>query len=301
MRRVGKKQLLAGVLSAAMVLGSTVPAFAAEWKRDTVGWWWQEDNGQYPTNTWRFINNNWFYFYESGYMATGWVWEGNRWYFTNSDGVMLTGWVMVDGKGYYLNPISDGTKGAMLTGTIEIDGSTYTFDASGACVTGYPKPGIAYAGNGTKLTDTGVQIRGGGASSTSTPSSETLKQEVNANLTTMIQEAESNGDVGEDKQIVSITHKNTTIEVKITEDPELRETTVEEEGTILEIADTIVDSTQAKTVQVQGGKVMTVDEAKQALEEQLGYRTLESLSPRYTVTLNTGMDNEVTYHVTINK
>lgn len=45
-------------------------AFAGEWKQDSAGWWYQNDDGSYPTNQWQEINNKKYYFDESGYMRT---------------------------------------------------------------------------------------------------------------------------------------------------------------------------------------------------------------------------------------
>jgi len=44
--------------------------FAGEWKQDTNGWWYQNDNGSYPVNCWQDINGKQYYFNESGYILT---------------------------------------------------------------------------------------------------------------------------------------------------------------------------------------------------------------------------------------
>lgn len=320
MRRVGKKQLLVGLLSATMVVGSAMPAFAAEWKKDDIGWWYEEDNGQYPTATWKFINNNWFYFQHSGYASTGWIFESGRWYFADSDCYMLTGWVNVEGKNYYLNPISDGTKGAMLTGNVEIDGVTYTFDETGACTTAAPAGITAYKADGTRVTgngpaggsstsSTGTVISGGSSSggsssggssssSSSSSSASTLKTETSKNLIENIAAAKKDGKVGEDQQIVSITQTGTTINVTLTKDED-KLGTVDNEDVILDTAKAVVDGTKATEVSVQGSKFMTVDEAKAELESQLGDRTLESLSEKYTIVLRAADGETVTYTVNV--
>ena len=41
-----------GVASAVL----SITSFAGEWKQDTSGWWYQNDDGSYPTNTWKEIN-----------------------------------------------------------------------------------------------------------------------------------------------------------------------------------------------------------------------------------------------------
>ena len=37
------KQTMVFALAAAMALGSTMTAFAGQWMKDDVGYWWQED------------------------------------------------------------------------------------------------------------------------------------------------------------------------------------------------------------------------------------------------------------------
>lgn len=62
---------IAGVLSAAI----SFSAFAAEWKEDGTGYYWQEDDGSYPKNQWKWIDGNGdgisecYYFDGNGYMA----------------------------------------------------------------------------------------------------------------------------------------------------------------------------------------------------------------------------------------
>lgn len=48
----------------------SITAFAGEWKQDSTGWWYQNDDGSYPTNQWQEINKKKYYFNESGYMRT---------------------------------------------------------------------------------------------------------------------------------------------------------------------------------------------------------------------------------------
>lgn len=324
MRRVGKKQLLVGLLSATMVVGSAMPAFAAEWKRDDIGWWYEEDNGQYPTATWKFINNNWFYFQHSGYASTGWIFESGRWYFADSDCYMLTGWVNVEGKNYYLNPISDGTKGAMLTGNVEIDGVTYTFDETGACTTAAPAGITAYKADGTRVTgngpaggsgtsSTGTVISGGSSSGgsssggsssgSSSSSASTLKTETSKNLIEEI--AATQESWGDGKQIVSITQTGTTVNVTLTKDEEMLDSLITEDNVIYATAKAVVEGTTATEVSVQKSEPMTVDEALQALKDQMTYRTLKSLSPKYEITLRyrdgESVKDSVTYTINIIK
>lgn len=54
---------VAGLLAATM----TMPVFAAEWKQDQVGRWYQNDDGSYPSDCWSWIDSKCYYFNEQGY------------------------------------------------------------------------------------------------------------------------------------------------------------------------------------------------------------------------------------------
>lgn len=55
---------------AALALSSmmSISAYAGEWKQDNTGWWYQNDDGSYPTNTWQEIDGKQYYFGNDGYM-----------------------------------------------------------------------------------------------------------------------------------------------------------------------------------------------------------------------------------------
>lgn len=50
------------------------PAMAGEWKQDAAGYWWQDDDGNYPSGSWKWIDGNQdgtaecYYFNENGYL-----------------------------------------------------------------------------------------------------------------------------------------------------------------------------------------------------------------------------------------
>lgn len=59
----------------------------AEWKQDNTGWWYKEGNSW--SVGWKFVDGNWYYFKQDGYMKTGWLQDSNKkWYYLNSDGSM---------------------------------------------------------------------------------------------------------------------------------------------------------------------------------------------------------------------
>ena len=130
MRNIGKNTII-GLLT---ILLATVcipkVAEAASWMRNNVGWWWQEDDGNYPVSEWKTINGKRYYFDEQGYMKTGWFWDGRDWYYLGNtdDGAMKTGWCKVGNEWYYL----DKETGKMQTGWLSEGNELYCLQSSGA-------------------------------------------------------------------------------------------------------------------------------------------------------------------------
>lgn len=119
------------------VLGVDRSLSGGQWIQDEKGWWYQRPNGSYPKNSWGYEAYNgksyWYYFLDSGYMATGWVEvNGSKYYlFPNSDGWkgrMLTGWQWIDGNCYYLD-LQGQNEGALYRNTTTPDG--FTVDQEG--------------------------------------------------------------------------------------------------------------------------------------------------------------------------
>lgn len=78
-----------------MAIILTTPVYAGQWRVDSTGWWYQENNGNYPRNTWKAIDGSWYYFYSNGYMAHD-IWI-NGLYYVGSDGRMLANTITPDG------------------------------------------------------------------------------------------------------------------------------------------------------------------------------------------------------------
>lgn len=57
-----KKKSVLFTLAATFTLLSSIPAFAGQWQKDNVGWWYLEDNNTYPVNGWKTINGVMYYF-----------------------------------------------------------------------------------------------------------------------------------------------------------------------------------------------------------------------------------------------
>lgn len=140
------------------VLPQTVDA--ACWKQDHTGWWYQEDNGSYPKNQWKFLNGRWFWFDSNGYMATGWRKINNSWFYFDSNGCMADyGWNQINGSWYYMK------KDGSMTGSgwHKIGGSYYYFDVNGNMATGWKKlNGTWYylKSDGTMMRNGWLKIKG---------------------------------------------------------------------------------------------------------------------------------------------
>lgn len=76
------KKLFVAALATSLVLASSITSLAGEWKKDNIGWWWQ-DGGWYPTSTWMTINGKDYYFDSTGYMLHDTYQDG---FWLNSDG-----------------------------------------------------------------------------------------------------------------------------------------------------------------------------------------------------------------------
>lgn len=89
-------------------------AFAGTWEQNEKGWWYCNDDGTFPRNIWKQVENDWYLFDKDGYMQTGWRQVDGRYYYLKSDGAMAVNtWV----GNYYV-----GSDGAMLVNAITPDG-----------------------------------------------------------------------------------------------------------------------------------------------------------------------------------
>lgn len=68
-----RKRYVVALMAAAMTVGSAMTSFAG-WQSDANGWWWQNEDGSYPSNTWQWLDGNGdgvaesYYFGPDGYM-----------------------------------------------------------------------------------------------------------------------------------------------------------------------------------------------------------------------------------------
>lgn len=68
-----KRKMMMAAVTAVMSVMMGMTAFAGDWKSDVNGWWRQNDDASYPTNTWQWIDGNkdgvaeCYYFDAAGY------------------------------------------------------------------------------------------------------------------------------------------------------------------------------------------------------------------------------------------
>ena len=71
-----KRIITAIVLAAGLSVVASVTGFAGEWKQNSTGWWWQNDDGSYLTNTEAWLDGNRdgiaerYIFDQAGYLFT---------------------------------------------------------------------------------------------------------------------------------------------------------------------------------------------------------------------------------------
>jgi len=113
------------VLTLATLLSTFYPltSFAGEWKSDNNGWWYQNDDGSYPKNTWQWIDGNKdgvsesYYFNENGYLLTNTTKDGCT---VNGDGAWtVNGVVQTQGQQVTANLVQNTDDQYPLKGRIE--------------------------------------------------------------------------------------------------------------------------------------------------------------------------------------
>ena len=81
---------------ASITLTTPFFTFAGEWKEDTTGYWYQNDDGSSPSESWQNINGKWYYFKPNGYMNVGWIKVSDKWYYCEKSGEMRTAELATD-------------------------------------------------------------------------------------------------------------------------------------------------------------------------------------------------------------
>ncbi|MGI5957983.1 MAG: hypothetical protein ACOX60_01010 [Massiliimalia sp.] len=138
------------------VPGTGTPIGTGTWKQSPVGWWYQNVDGTYPANQWKYLDSGkgykaWYLFNQNGYITFGWQKVGNTWYYMNRSGEMQTGWQFINNKWYYLN-----SNGAMATGWVKDGNKWYFMNKDGSMHFGW----LSWAGYWYHLDSHGVMSTG---------------------------------------------------------------------------------------------------------------------------------------------
>lgn len=93
-----------------------VVAVAKGWVEDSTGWWYRDEDGNYPKSKWEKINGSYFRFDANGYaLENTWYQDAEGlWYWLKPGGFMAVGWQNINGKWYFFNNV-----GEMVTGWIQ--------------------------------------------------------------------------------------------------------------------------------------------------------------------------------------
>ena len=98
---------------------------SAGWQKDSNGWWYIDEYGEYPRNCISYIHGDKYLFDSNGYMKTGWYNSNDNWYYFDETGAMVNDTVKeISGEKYRFTK-----KGNIMTNSV-IDNTYY--GASGA-------------------------------------------------------------------------------------------------------------------------------------------------------------------------
>ena len=152
------------LMAVAMMAMMAMSALAGQWQKNAAGWWWQEDNGTYPMNTWCWLDGNrdgiaeCYYFNGYGYMLAGTVTPDG--YTVNENGAWTVNGVVqtkivptTTSSGASMPTVGGSSGGTTTTGTTTTTQAATTV-ANGNEIRKAMKPGDTYAvSNGTWIRD----------------------------------------------------------------------------------------------------------------------------------------------------
>lgn len=76
------------------------------WIEDSSGRvWYKNDDGSWPANEWKYIEDNWYFFDDNGYMSKStWRKDGENWGYCKSTGIAARNeWLYIEDAWYYFN------------------------------------------------------------------------------------------------------------------------------------------------------------------------------------------------------
>lgn len=132
------KQILTGIFAGIMIAGMSFTSYAGQWESDSTGYWYREEDGTYPSNTWKLIERKWYHFNEQGYR------ESETWiedYYVGADGTLCAN--TLTKEGYWLDESGRRDENKRIYGDCIFKPTGYTkegdrFEITGMiCDTGY--------------------------------------------------------------------------------------------------------------------------------------------------------------------
>lgn len=91
------KKYVVLLMSVIIAMSSTIVSFAGEWMQDSVGWFYQNDDGSYVKNDWLTLNEEKYHFDSNGYMQTGLIEVNGIKYYLYTDGRLIYNWNTPEG------------------------------------------------------------------------------------------------------------------------------------------------------------------------------------------------------------
>lgn len=136
-----KKKLMLIAISCILLINTAIISQAAEWKQDNTGWWYQNDDGSYPINEWKWIDKNndgleeSYYFDRNGYLSMNISIDG---YQVNSEGAWIVDNIvqtqsinLLNDKKEFSIPMFTDANPELVSREIPLDDYAYAYDMSG--------------------------------------------------------------------------------------------------------------------------------------------------------------------------
>ena len=116
-----KKNISVILCAASLTIGVAFTSFAGQWKQDSIGWWYQNDDGSYQQDGWfQDVDGKYYYFNQAGYMLANTTTPDG--YYVDASGA----WVQNGNSASSANTGSS-AQATSWTGTYHIwNGNTYT-------------------------------------------------------------------------------------------------------------------------------------------------------------------------------
>ena len=145
----------------------------SQWKKWRNRWFYFQDSGEMATK-WKFLNDSWYFFNIYGQMETGWASSDGQWYYLSKDGDMQKGWKWIDKAWYYFAESGEmktgwvkdmdnwyylDSEGKMKTGELQLDKYEYVLANDGHMLTGW-NGNYYYRASGEKAKDAWTEIDG---------------------------------------------------------------------------------------------------------------------------------------------